>query len=844
MGMSDDLGDLTARLKLDTSDAESAVAGVARSFPVVGAAAAAVTAAVLGTGGAAVDMAAKFQSSTDRMAASAGITQQAAAAIGDAFLSTAGQTTFSAEQIMQAYAPVAGQLELVAGHALNATDSLTFMSAAQNLAEASGAALGDTTAGLAAVMQAYQIPVSGAAQASDLLFNASRALNTPVSDLAGTIDKLHAKLGPLAPSLSDVSSLLLDVESHGLTGNRALLLVSTGLNTLLGGAKATDDEIANLGLTLYNAQGQFVGMASVIDQLQPKLAGMTEEQRLAAEKTLFGAGASKALDDTIMAGLPAFDAAAAAAQKHGTAAQGAATATDNLHGSIEKIKAGFDDAAIKLGQGLLPMFQQLADWIGAHQSDIQNVAKTIGTDLANGARDAGQFIQHDLWPGLQDVGGFLADHTDQLKLVGETIAGWYVAKKGASIFSSLKDDVQGFLNVVGKITGTGGTGLSGVGVPHVWVDNMPPGLGGDDGGVKGGAAGGAAATGRSLLGALGGLPSIAGDAGGAGIILGTVGASGKGVGDSSAWSYDQQNAIDQMTESIHKSAKVGYDIADMWAQYQTDAQHTIDNLNANEFDWASASGDTAALNRGIADLMKSHALTSATQLQSIEDAWNKGVVNADNLSTYVGDWKAVTANQGALNKEQQTEFNTLFASGITNAGAMADMMKEVGDYSKKYGPPSASDIQQMAALAGLGVTDVDQIHNFLKGAIPHASDTSGALKDLADALAGDVQAAKDLMAAIHTDLGSLGTTGVVLPHGSDAIVPHWSGGFIPPGAFGTVNEIGPELMYGGPYGTTVFPRGGEPAGAGGNIYLTVNVQGAAPSADEIARAIGWEMSVP
>lgn len=214
----DELGDLTARLKLDTSDATAALQGVAQGFPVIGAAAAAVTAAVVGTGVAAVDMAAKFQSSTDQMAANAGITQQAAAAIGDAFLATAGQTTFSAAAIMSAYAPVAGQLGLVAGHALDAHDALTFMSAAQNLAEASGAALADTTAGLAAVMQAYREPVSAATQVSDRLFNTSRALNTPISDSAGTIDKLHAKLGPLAPSLGDVSSLLLDVESHGLTG--------------------------------------------------------------------------------------------------------------------------------------------------------------------------------------------------------------------------------------------------------------------------------------------------------------------------------------------------------------------------------------------------------------------------------------------------------------------------------------------------------------------------------------------------------------------------------------------------------------------------------------------------
>ena len=47
-------------------------------------------------------MAEKFQSATNKMAASAGITKAAAATIGTAFLSTGGQVTFTAQQMMEA----------------------------------------------------------------------------------------------------------------------------------------------------------------------------------------------------------------------------------------------------------------------------------------------------------------------------------------------------------------------------------------------------------------------------------------------------------------------------------------------------------------------------------------------------------------------------------------------------------------------------------------------------------------------------------------------------------------------------------------------------------------------
>ena len=72
--------------------------------------------------------------------------------------------------------------------------------------------------------------------------------------------------------------------------------------TLLGGSKATKAEIADLGLKIFDANGKFVGMASIIAQLAPKLAGMTQQQRPLAEKALFGATAGRELNSTLIAG--------------------------------------------------------------------------------------------------------------------------------------------------------------------------------------------------------------------------------------------------------------------------------------------------------------------------------------------------------------------------------------------------------------------------------------------------------------------------------------------------------------------------------------------------------------
>lgn len=359
-GISSSIESSTSTSGFSVSNLGKSLFGMVPLWGKVGIAAGVVVAGVV-TG--AIVMAARYQEATDKMAATAGISEAAAKKIGAAFLTTGGQTIYSAQQMMEAFGPVSGQLGALNGKALTAGQSLAFMRAAMDLAQATGQSLSATTASLAMVMQTFQIPLKGAVTATDDLFNVSRITNTPISTLASTLDKLKTKLGPLAPSLGDVSALLVDLNEHGVTGSRGLLAVSTGMNTLLGGSKATNKEIGDLGLHMYNANGSFVGMQSVIAQLSPKLAGMTQAQQALAEKALFGSSAGKTLSGTLLAGLPAWNAATAAATKAGTAHTAAATATSGLGASFQKIKGAIADAGVTLGQYFLPIGATLMKWL-------------------------------------------------------------------------------------------------------------------------------------------------------------------------------------------------------------------------------------------------------------------------------------------------------------------------------------------------------------------------------------------------------------------------------------------------------------------------------------------------
>lgn len=332
-----------------------------------------------------VKLAMSYQQSTAMLQGSAGISAAAAKQIGDAFLNTGFKTTFSAQEQMSAYASVAAQLATVQGHALSTAQAQQVMAAASDLAEASGTDLATATSGLASVMQAYHLSTSQAADASDVLYNASKTLNLPIDQVSQGMDKLKGRLGNLAPSMTDTGALLVELGEHGITGTRGVGVMQTAMSTLMGGSKKTGDELKALGVHLTDSAGHFVGMGSVIAQLQPKLAGMTDAQQTLALTTLFGSSSAQLMQQVIAGGPAAFDAATAAVSNHGAAQKAAELASSSLKGETEKLKSGMEDLATKLGEVMIPVITKviaavssIVTWFEKHKAVAEVLAGVIG----------------------------------------------------------------------------------------------------------------------------------------------------------------------------------------------------------------------------------------------------------------------------------------------------------------------------------------------------------------------------------------------------------------------------------------------------------------------------------
>ena len=106
-----------------------------------------------------------------------------------------------------------------------------------------------------------------------------------------------------------------------------------------------------LGISAYDAQGHFVGMANFAGQLQKAEKGLTDEQRNQANATIFGSYAIKAANYLYEAGESGVNKWTKAVSESGYAAEQAAAKNNNLKGDLENLSGSMESLMISVGEG-------------------------------------------------------------------------------------------------------------------------------------------------------------------------------------------------------------------------------------------------------------------------------------------------------------------------------------------------------------------------------------------------------------------------------------------------------------------------------------------------------------
>lgn len=301
--------------------------------------------AVAAFGVAAVKMAADFDQQMSTVQANTGATSAQMDQLRAAAIEAGASTVYSASDSADA-------INDLGKAGMSVTDILTGgLTGALNLAASDGMAVGDAAEYMANALSMFHLKGSQASQVADTLAAGAGKAVGNVSDFGEALNNCGAQANSFGMNVQETTGVLALFAQNGTIGAEA----GTQLNSMLMKLAAPSAEASNtmkeLGISAYDAQGHFVGMANFAGQLQKAEKGLTDEQRNQANATIFGSYAIKAANYLYEAGESGVNKWTKAVSESGYAAEQAAAKNNNLKGDLENLGGSMESLMISVGEG-------------------------------------------------------------------------------------------------------------------------------------------------------------------------------------------------------------------------------------------------------------------------------------------------------------------------------------------------------------------------------------------------------------------------------------------------------------------------------------------------------------
>lgn len=313
---------------------------------------------------------------------------------------------FTVEQSMEA---AKGTLQLAAAAQIDAAEAATIQSQA---------------------LQSFGLGAEHAARVSDILAGAANASSAEIGGIAQGLQQSGTVAKQFGLTIDDTATALAMFANAGIQGSDAGTLLKSALLALTDQGKPAQAAMEELGLSVYDLQGNFVGLPSLFEQLSQAQKEMTPEAYQAATATLFGSDAMRLAGIAADQGRGGFETLREAVTRSGQAAEVAAAQTQGLPGAMERLQNTAEEAG-------LAIYDALSDKLVA------------GADAATAALDS-------ITPVITTVLGGALDTVNSLSAAFEGLEGpvlGFATAIGASSLTGLPQRLQtstGMLRILGK----------------------------------------------------------------------------------------------------------------------------------------------------------------------------------------------------------------------------------------------------------------------------------------------------------------------------------------------------------------------------------------------------------
>ena len=309
----------------------------------LGLGAVAVGASMLYGFGKAASAAADFDAAMSGVSAASQGTAKELGLLRESALKAGADTAFSATQAAD------GQEQLIKA-GVSVRDVLGGgLIGALDLAAAGELAVGDAAEIAASAMTQFGLAGRNVPHIADLLAAGAGKAQGSVGDLGMALNQAGLVANSTGLSIEETTAGLASFASAGLVGSDAGTSFKSMLQRLTPQSKEAQARMDELGISAYDAQGNFIGLEKFAGNLQGALEDLTPQQRNAAMATIFGSDAVRAANVLYEQGASGIERWTRLVDDQGFAASVAATRLDNLRGDQEKFSGSLETALIKSG---------------------------------------------------------------------------------------------------------------------------------------------------------------------------------------------------------------------------------------------------------------------------------------------------------------------------------------------------------------------------------------------------------------------------------------------------------------------------------------------------------------
>ena len=284
---------------------------------------------------------------------------------------------------------------------LSAEQAAAALAPAMNLAAGEGGELDTVSAGLTATINGFGDSFENTSKYADVFAAACNNSALDVNSLSDSMSVAAPIFAAAGYEVKDAALYMGVMANAGIDANKAANALKTGFGRLVSPAKEGADMMAQLGLSVTNADGTMKDSLTIQQELHDAFADLSESEQIAAASAIFGKNQMSnwlALINTApedVAGLNT-----SLEESAGLTNEMADAMMSGFGGSLEKLKSSIDVLVTSLGEALAPTIQQVADKIqevvdwfnsldSSQQEQIAQIAMLVaalGPVLAIGGR--------------------------------------------------------------------------------------------------------------------------------------------------------------------------------------------------------------------------------------------------------------------------------------------------------------------------------------------------------------------------------------------------------------------------------------------------------------------------